>query len=80
VNLQQIVAKLRAERDQIDRAITAIEGLHSTGNRRGRPPGSTNAPKKRGRRRMSAAARKRVSEIQKKRWAAWRQKRKAKAA
>jgi len=79
VNLQTVVAKLRAERDRIEQAITAIESLNSTGRRRGRPPGSTSAPKKRGRRRMSAAARKRISQIQKQRWAVWRKKR-AKAA
>jgi hypothetical protein len=79
VNLQQVVAELKAERDQINSAIAAIEGLTTGRRRAGRPPGSTNAPKKRGRRRMSAAARKRISQIQKKRWAAWRKKR-AKAA
>ena len=79
MNLQTVVAKLRAERDRIEQAITAIESLNSTGRRRGRPPGSTSAPKKRGRRRMSAAARKRISQIQKQRWAVWRKKR-AKAA
>jgi len=82
VNISRLVTELKSERDRIERAIAAIEGLNSTGRRRaGRPPGSiTSEPKKRGRRRMSAAARKRISEIQKKRWAAWRKKRKAKAA
>ena len=79
MNIEQIVAELKSERARINSAIAAIEGLNSTGRRRGRPPGSTSAPKKRGRRRMSAAARKRISQIQKQRWAVWRKKR-AKAA
>ena len=80
MNINGILAELRAERDRIDRAIAAIEGLNSTGRRRGRPPGSTTAPKKLGRRRhMSAAGRKRISQATKKRWALWR-KRRAKAA
>jgi len=72
MDTNRILAELRAERDRIDRAITAIEGLKSSGRRRGRPPGSTSAPKKRGRRHMSAAARKRISQATKKRWALWR--------
>jgi len=40
--------------------IAAIEGLNSTGRRRGRPPVSTSAPKRRGRRRLSAAARRKT--------------------
>jgi len=78
VNLQQVVAELKAERDRIERAIAAIEGLNSTGRRRrGRPLGSANALKKRGHRHMSAEARKRISEATKRRWAAWRKRKKA---
>ncbi len=77
MNIEQIVAELKSERDQIARAISAIESLNSNGRRRGRPPGSTNAPKKRGRRRgMSAAGRKRISQAAKLRWAAWRKRKK----
>jgi len=47
-----ILVGLRAERDRIDQAISAIEAVNSTGRRRGRPPGSTSAPKKHRRRRM----------------------------
>jgi hypothetical protein len=60
VNLQQIVAKLRVERDRFDKAIAAIEGLNSTGRRRvGRPPRAARKARKRGR--MSAAARRKLS-------------------
>jgi hypothetical protein len=65
VNLYQVVAELRAERDQIDRAIAAIEGLNSTGHRRaGRPPSAL--PKSRT---FSAATRARMAAAQRARWA-----------
>ncbi len=39
MDTNSILAELRAERDRIDRAIAAIDGLSSTGRRRaGRPP------------------------------------------
>lgn len=76
MNIDTIVAELKAERDRINRALAAIEGLNSTGRRRGRPPGSTNAPKKRGRRKLSAAARRKLSRLLKQRWAQGKMKRK----
>ena len=77
--LQQIVAVLTAERNLLDRAISALNGI-STQPRRGRPPRKALiVAKPKRRRKLSAAARKRISQIQKKRWAAWR-KRRAKAA
>lgn len=79
MNIKTIVGELNAERDRINRAIAAIEGLNSTGHqkRRGRPPGSssTGALEKRRRHHMSAEARKRISLATKRRWAAWRKKR-----
>jgi len=64
----RILAELRAERDRIDRAISAIEGLNSTGRRRvGRPPKTAEKPSRRGR--MSAAARRKLSRLLKQRWA-----------
>jgi len=79
VDIQSLLSSLKAERDRIHKAISAIEGLFSPPPaRRGRPPKvkpAAAAPgnKPRG---MSAAARKRISEAMKKRWAA----RKVKAA
>jgi hypothetical protein len=68
VNLQQIVTELKADRDRIDRAINAIEGLNSTGHRRvGRPPGAARKARRRGR--MSAAGRARIAAAQRARWA-----------
>jgi hypothetical protein len=67
MDIQSILGDLKRERERIDRAISALEGLGS-GRRRGRPAGSHNVGK-RPRRHMSAAARKRISEMMKQRWA-----------
>ncbi|MGO9516193.1 MAG: hypothetical protein ACLPND_04030 [Candidatus Korobacteraceae bacterium] len=67
MDIQNILGDLRAERERIERAIAALEGLGS-GRRRGRPVGSKNVAKN-PRRHMSAAARKRISEMMKQRWA-----------
>jgi hypothetical protein len=79
VNLEQVVAELRAERARIDSAITAIESLNSTGRHGGRPPASINAPKKPRRHRMSAATRRKMSRLMKQRWAQGKMKPRAKA-
>jgi hypothetical protein len=76
MNITEIVLQLRNERSRLDAAINALEGVGGGSapiKRRGRPPGTTNkptggAPKKR--RGMSAAARKRIAEATRKRWAA----------
>ena len=69
MDIQNILVDLKRERENIDRAIAALEGLGSQ-TRRGRPVGSRNAPAaKRQRRHMSAAARKRISAMMKLRWA-----------
>ena len=68
MNLQQIVTELKSDRDRIDRAINAIEGLNSTGHRRvGRPPSAARKARRRGR--MSAAGRARIAAAQRARWA-----------
>ena len=69
----RILAELRAERDRINQAIAAIEGLSGAGNhvvRSGRPRTTTQAApaQRRGRRGMSAAGRKRLSDMMKQRW------------
>jgi hypothetical protein len=69
VNLQQIVAELKAERDRLDTAIAAVNNI-STRPRRGRPPKAAQTlarPKRR--RRLSAEGRRRISEAAKRRWA-----------
>ena len=79
MNIHQIIAELRAERDRIESAISAIVGLNSTGRRRaGRPPKVTRKTRRRGR--MSAAARRKMSRLLKQRWAQGKMKpRRAKA-
>ena len=77
MHIETILAELRAERGRIDQAISALEAVNSTGRRRGRPPGSTSAPKKRGR--MSAAARRKLSRLLKQRWAQGKMKPRASA-
>ncbi len=57
MDTQQIIAELEAERDRLEEAIRALRGS-------ARKPGA-----KRGRRHLSAAAKRRISEMMKKRWA-----------
>lgn len=65
MNINTIVAELKAERGRINRAIAAIEGLNSTGRRRpGRPPRAI-----RKRHTFSAATRARMAAAQRARWA-----------
>jgi hypothetical protein len=74
MDIQSIVAQLRQEATRIERAIAALTGLGAPTARRGRlPEGSHAKPataKKR--RRLIAAARKRISEAMKQRWAKWK--------
>lgn len=71
MDIQNILAQLKRERERLDAAIAALEG--SGPRRRGRPAGSgassSSASARRPRRHMSAAARKRISEMMKRRWA-----------
>lgn len=67
MDIQNILNDLKRERARLDQAIAALEGGGGP-RRRGRPVGSGSA-KLRPRRHMSAAARKRISEMMKKRWA-----------
>jgi hypothetical protein len=75
MDTKQLLSQLRAERDRIAQAISAIEALdgadarsseRSTTTRTRKAATTTKTP---GRRTMSAAARKRISEAAKKRWA-----------
>ena len=79
MDTNRILAELRAERDRIDQAISALEAVNSTGHRRvGRPPGSARKARRRGR--MSAAARRKMSRLMKQRWAQGKMKPRAKKA
>ena len=78
MDTNRILAELRAERDRLEQAISAIEAVNSSGRRRGRPPGTARKARRRGR--MSAAARRKLSRLLKQRWAQGKMKPKAKAA
>jgi hypothetical protein len=67
MDIQNILNDLRRERARLDQAIAALEGPGAGPRRRGRPAGTGSS--KRPRRHMSAAARKRISEMMKQRWA-----------
>jgi hypothetical protein len=71
MDTQSILTELRAERDRLNNAIAALEG--STG-KRGRRSSASNAFPTRRRRRMSAAARTRISKAMKARWASGKMK------
>jgi hypothetical protein len=64
LNLDTILTELKAERDRIDRAIAALEGT-AVAPTSPKPVHTKTA--KRGRRRITAEARKRMSEAQKRR-------------
>jgi hypothetical protein len=74
-NLSKTLNDLRAERsrlsrelDQLEEVISVLTGLDRVGGRRG------------GKRRLSAAARKRIADAQKARWAKWKAKQQKKNA
>jgi hypothetical protein len=75
VTIERILADLKSERDRINQAISALEGHGSYRGGRGVRAGAGGV---RRRRRMSPDARRRISEMMKKRWA--ERKRKMKAA
>jgi hypothetical protein len=80
VNLVGILSELKAERTRIDRAITAIEGISpkpngSASNHAPKQAKADVAQKSGG---LTAAGRKRLSELMKKRWAERRKKASAK--
>jgi hypothetical protein len=81
MDFNEMLSQLRAERDQIDAAIMALETLaRGGGKRRGRPPkwmseanSEAAAPSEDGKRRprkFSPEARRRMAEAQRRRWAA----------
>ena len=74
----RILTGLRAERGRIDRAITALERLNSTGRRTATLVTRVAAGRK-SRRPMSVAARRKLSRLLKQRWAQGKMKPKVKA-
>lgn len=87
MDIRHILTELRRERDRIDQAIVVIKSLNSAGRwfgrrgRRGGPVQGAAVKPIRGRRHLSAAARKKLSAMMKARWASGKMgKRKTKAA
>ena len=79
MNVQTMIDELRCEREQLDAAILSLERFAAgMGQRRGRPPKWLAEPKpemsteSQKRRVLSPEARKRISESQRRRWAARR--------
>ena len=76
MNFDEIVQQPRDQRSKLHAAIRALEGVSAGGprvKRRGRRPGITTKPAagvRPKRRAMSAAARERIAEAMRKRWAA----------
>ena len=75
MDIKKLLAELRSERQRVEQAIAALESLdgadtRSIGKRGPGRPHQTGAPTKGGRRKMSPAGRKRISEMMKARWAA----------
>ncbi len=73
MDIKRILKELHAERNRIDRAIAAIEAIT-------KDSASTGAVRGRRRSRISAAGRKRLSELMKKRWASGKMRGRSKAA
>jgi hypothetical protein len=71
MDLSQIVSELKNERNRIDRAIAALNGLNGTGIQRTAKTSSVKpaarTPKRRGH--LTPQGRRRLSEMMKKRWA-----------
>ena len=80
MDTNSVLSELRSERQRLDQAIAALEALDGSGARvqtvgkAGLAWGAkaANQKKQRGTAKMSPAARKRISEMMKKRWAARR--------
>ena len=69
-----LIKQLKAERDRLDKAIAALEKLDVDGGGAASP---AKAGKRTGKRRLSAEARKRISQAAKKRWAKYKSAKKA---
>jgi|SRR6516162_89476 len=70
MEIASVVAALKEQRARMDQAIAALEGV-GHGPRRGRPPKAVPGAGRSGRH-MSAAARERISQAMKARWAKWK--------
>jgi len=73
VDLRKVVSELKQERDRLNRAIAALEGIQAPAMATGKS--SSNPPAKKAKKHnISAEGRKRLSDMMKKRWAERRRK------
>ena len=79
MEVKSIVAELENQIARLKQARALLAGEGTGRRKRGRPPGSTNAVRRGGARRLTPEGRKRISEALKRRWAL-RRKAAAKAA
>jgi len=77
MDIKGILEKLKAERDRLDQAITALEGVNSSG--RGGKAGAARGARRR-KHHMTPEGRKRLSLMMKRRWAQGKMKGRKKAA
>ena len=68
-NIDVVLAQLRQERDTLNQAIAALEGISTHGR-------ATIRSTRRARRALSLAGRRRIAAAQKARWAKWRKQKK----
>jgi hypothetical protein len=76
LDIERIVAELEQERDRINQAIVSLKRVNSSGRTRKSAGGNGRSGRQR-RGGMNPAARKRLSEMMKKRWAERRKKTKS---
>jgi len=68
-NISVVLAQLRQERDTLNEAIAALEGISTRGR-------SAMVNSRRAKRALSLAGRRRIAAAQKARWAKWRKQKK----
>lgn len=73
MNLENILTQLKSERDRLDKAISALNGVAGQ-SRRGRRAKATVSTRPARRRRLSPEGRRRIVEALKRRWAQQRKK------
>ena len=69
MEVSRIIAEIDAQIAKLQQARELLSGAAPKAKGPGRPKGSTNAPGKRRRHKLSAEGRRRISESQKRRWA-----------
>ena len=74
MDLRKVVSELKQERDRLNRAIAALEGIEAPAAVTAKAASVKSGAKKAKKHNLSAEGRKRLSEMMKKRWAERRRK------